>query len=194
MQYLLDLFMNENYCVYLHYIGEDIDPFYVGASSDNLRPYDFKSRSEEWLTIFENSNQNIRVELIQVTSNEEAKKLENELIEKYKYSICNKSAAALISQRSILLPKGQKVLELLGENIKLARLRRRITSTQMAERAGVGRTTYWKIENGDPNVLIGYYISVLFVLGLEPEIIKWGLDDPIGRRIQDANLLATRAR
>jgi DNA-binding XRE family transcriptional regulator len=182
--------MNENYCVYLHYIGEDIDPFYVGASSDNIRPYDFKSRSVEWITIYEESDKNIRVELIQVASNEEAKKLKNELIEKYKYSICNKSAAALISQRSILLPKGRKALELLGENIKLARLRRRITTAQMAERAGIGRTTYWKIENGDPNVLIGYYISVLFVLGIEPEITKWGLNDPVGRRIQDANLLA----
>ncbi|HRG07436.1 MAG TPA: helix-turn-helix transcriptional regulator [Cyclobacteriaceae bacterium] len=76
-----------------------------------------------------------------------------------------------------------------GENIKLARLRRKLSTEQVAERANIGRTTLWAIEKGSPNVAIGLYMQVLFVLGLEKDILGVASDDALGRRLQDAKLL-----
>ena len=88
-----------------------------------------------------------------------------------------------------LLPKNIKILSALGENIKLARLRRKLSTEQVSERANIARTTLWAIENGSPNVALGLYLQVLFVLGLEKDLLKVAGDDPLGRRLQDANLL-----
>ena len=65
----------------------------------------------------------------------------------------------------VILPKNLRILETLGENIKLARLRRRLSSEQIAERAGIGRKTVTNIEKGSPSVAIGSYLQVLFILG-----------------------------
>lgn len=89
----------------------------------------------------------------------------------------------------ILLPKAQKVFNDLGENIKLARLRRKLTTTQISERAGISRATLWQIEKGIPTVAMGAYFQVLFVLGLEKDFLKLGADDQLGRKLQDAGLL-----
>ena len=88
-----------------------------------------------------------------------------------------------------LLPRVQKILEQLGENIKLARLRRKLSSNQVAERAGISRTTLWQIEKGSPNVAMAAYTQVLFVLGLENDWLKVGVDDELGRKLQDAGLI-----
>ena len=94
-----------------------------------------------------------------------------------------------MSERSTTpVPKLRKIMAELGENIKLARLRRRLTTDQVCERAGIGRTTLWQIEKGMPNVTMGAYAQVLFVLGLEKDFLKLGADDELGRRLQDANL------
>jgi transcriptional regulator with XRE-family HTH domain len=93
------------------------------------------------------------------------------------------------SKRSILLPKTAKILAGLGENIKLARLRRKLSMEQVGERANLGRTTLWAIEKGSPKVALGYYAQVLFVLGLERDLLKIAGDDALGRRLQDAKLL-----
>jgi transcriptional regulator with XRE-family HTH domain len=94
-----------------------------------------------------------------------------------------------MSERSTTpVPKLLKILEALGENIKLARLRRKLTTGQVCERADISRTTLWQIEKGMPNVTMGAYAQVLFVLGLENDIMKMGADDELGRRLQDANL------
>ena len=77
----------------------------------------------------------------------------------------------------------------LGENIKLARLRRKFTSEQVAERAGIVRSTLWHIEKGSPSVSIGTYLQVLFVLSLEKDFEKLAKDDEMGRKLQDAGLL-----
>ena len=89
----------------------------------------------------------------------------------------------------VLLPKAQKVLDDLGENIKLARLRRKLNTTQVSERAGISRATLWQIEKGTPTVAMGAYFQVLFVLGLEKDFLKLGADDELGRKLQDAGLL-----
>ena len=93
------------------------------------------------------------------------------------------------SRKPILLPKAQKVVSTLGENIKLARLRRKYSTQQVSERANISRPTLLSIEKGNPNVSIGAYVKVLVVLGLEKDINKVAKDDDLGRRLQDANLI-----
>ena len=87
-----------------------------------------------------------------------------------------------------LLPSQQRTLTTLGENIKYARLRRDLSSEQVAERAGISRNTLIKIEKGDEGVAIGYYFRVLAVLGLDKDILLVAKDDKLGRRLQDVKL------
>ncbi|MBL0336175.1 MAG: helix-turn-helix transcriptional regulator [Chitinophagaceae bacterium] len=91
-----------------------------------------------------------------------------------------------------LLPKQQVILERLGENIKLARLRRKFSAEQVAERAGINRTTLWNIEKGSPQVAIGIFCQVLFVLGMAGDLLKIATDDELGRRLQDADLVVRK--
>jgi transcriptional regulator with XRE-family HTH domain len=92
------------------------------------------------------------------------------------------------TRNNILLPRAQKTLTTLGENIRLARLRRRYSMEQVAERADISRPTLHSIERGNSNVTIGAYIKVLAVLGLEQDITGVAKDDTLGRKIQDAGL------
>jgi transcriptional regulator with XRE-family HTH domain len=81
-----------------------------------------------------------------------------------------------------------------GENIRLARLRRDITSQQLADRAGISRSTLQSIEKGDGGVSFGAYAKVLFCLGLEHQLSQLASDDELGRKLQDAGLkVAKRA-
>lgn len=93
------------------------------------------------------------------------------------------------SKRQILLPKFVKILEQVGENIKLARKRRKLTTIQVAERAGINRTTLYHIEKGNPSVSIGAYFNVLRVLGLQDDFLKLAADDIFGRKLQDLELI-----
>ena len=88
----------------------------------------------------------------------------------------------------VLTPKLERLLEGVGEQIKLARLRRKLSSEQVAERAGINGGTLAKIENGYPGTLIGNLLNVLKALGLESDILHLASDDELGRKIQDANL------
>ena len=87
-----------------------------------------------------------------------------------------------------LLPSQRKTLTALGENIKLARLRRELSSEQVAERAGISRNTLTKIERGE-GVAMGYYFRVLAILGLEKDLLLVAKDDELGRALQDAKLV-----
>ena len=93
-----------------------------------------------------------------------------------------------------LPPTLQDILKTVGENIKLARLRRKITSVMLAERAGMNRVTLTKVENGDSAVTLGAYASVLFCLGLEKDLSLIAQDDPLGRKLQDAEITQTKER
>ena len=88
-----------------------------------------------------------------------------------------------------LLPKAKNILQEFGENIKLARLRRKLSTQQVAERAGINRTTLYYIEKGKESVSIGAYLSVLTILGLEKDFLLLAKDDMLGRKLQDSNLL-----
>jgi transcriptional regulator with XRE-family HTH domain len=88
-----------------------------------------------------------------------------------------------------LLPKQARMLTTLGENIRYARLRRDLSSEQVAERAGISRSTLVKIEKGEEGVAIGFFLRVLVVLGLENDLLLLAKDDELGRRLQDAKLI-----
>jgi transcriptional regulator with XRE-family HTH domain len=96
------------------------------------------------------------------------------------------------NRKQILLPTAQRGLSEMGENIKLARKRRRLSLEQVAERAHISRMTLWNVENGSASVAIGTYFRVLFVLGLEKDMLKIASEDPLGRKLQDAELINRR--
>ena len=92
-------------------------------------------------------------------------------------------------EKPILLPKHRKILEEFGENIRLARLRRKLSAEQVSERANISRPTLTAIEKGSESVSIGMYFQVLMVLRLEKDILLLAKDDELGRKLQDANLI-----
>lgn len=92
-------------------------------------------------------------------------------------------------RRVLLYPSSQRILESLGENIRLARLRRKLSAEKVAERADLSRATLVKIEKGDPGVAMGNYLQVLFVLKLDQDLLNVAKDDELGRKILDAGLV-----
>ncbi len=64
-----------------------------------------------------------------------------------------------------LPPKVKRALSKLGADVALARKKRSLTSAMMAERLGVAKSTYLKVEKGDPTVALGTYAMTFFVLG-----------------------------
>jgi transcriptional regulator with XRE-family HTH domain len=88
----------------------------------------------------------------------------------------------------VLYPAQSRLLRALGQRLREARLRRRFTVTQVAERAAVSRPTLNKVEQGDAAVTMGTYLRVLAVLGLEMDLGLLAAEDPVGRRLQDAEL------
>ena len=93
------------------------------------------------------------------------------------------------NKRQILFPKYQKIMQQVGENIKLARKRRKLTTIQVAERATIDRSTLYEIEKGNPSVSMGAYFNTLRVLGLQDDFLKLAADDEYGRKLQDIELL-----
>ena len=78
----------------------------------------------------------------------------------------------------------------MGEQIKMARLRRKLSATLVAERAGISRSTLWKVENGNPSVAVGIYAAVLHALNnMDKDLLKIAGDDELGRKLQDIELL-----
>ena len=92
-------------------------------------------------------------------------------------------------KKQLVFPKHQQILTSLGENIKLARKRRKLTTVQVAERAGIDRSTLYQIEKGNPRVSLGAYFNVFRVLGLQDDFLKLAADDQQGRFLQDMQLL-----
>ena len=57
-----------------------------------------------------------------------------------------------------------------GGDIKAAGLRRRIPKALMAERAFIARSTLQKVEQGNPAVSMGIYLTVVFILGMSDRV------------------------
>src|ERR1043166_4698499 len=86
------------------------------------------------------------------------------------------------------MPSTPRVLRALGANIRLARLRRRLSAELLAQRAGMSRPTLRAIEHGAPQVSLGAYANALHVLSLEHDLLRVARDDELGRKLQDAGL------
>ncbi|WP_190311279.1 helix-turn-helix domain-containing protein [Psychroflexus gondwanensis] len=94
----------------------------------------------------------------------------------------------MTKKKMLILPKARRLLDEMGENIKLARLRRKLSAEQVAERANMSRPTLSAIEKGKPTVSMGSYFLVLQVLGLEKDFLLLAKDDELGRKLQDASI------
>ncbi len=89
-----------------------------------------------------------------------------------------------------LLPSGvRRSLSKFGTDLARARRQRHLTIAMMAERIGVARSTYTRIEKGDPAVAMGAYAMALFVLGFG-EV----LGDLVDARRDDAGLMLDEER
>jgi len=99
-----------------------------------------------------------------------------------------------VSEKKAFLPKHKRILETVGENVRLARLRRRLSAARVAERAGISRNTLYQLEKGSPSSSIATWFRVLTVLGLEEDFLLLGKDDLLGRRLEDAKLKSPRQR
>lgn len=89
--------------------------------------------------------------------------------------------------------KLEQKMQTVGEQIKLARLRRNLSIAQIADRAMASELTISRIEKGTPTVSIGIYLRVLYALQLDDDILCLAKDDTIGKTLQDLGLL-TRKR
>jgi transcriptional regulator with XRE-family HTH domain len=94
---------------------------------------------------------------------------------------------------SPLLPNLSRILKEMGENIRLARLRRRLSATLLAQRAGITRVTLKKVESGDSGATLGAYAHVLQSLGLAGDLAQIARDDELGRKLQDAGMTTPRS-
>ena len=89
--------------------------------------------------------------------------------------------------------KLEQKMQIVGEQIKLARLRRNLSIAQVAERATCSPLTVSRIEKGTPTVAIGIYLRVLYALQLEEDILWLAKEDKLGKTLQDLSL-KTRER
>ena len=87
----------------------------------------------------------------------------------------------------------ENIFKQMGEQIKLARLRRGISATLAAERAGISRSTLWNVEKGNSSVSMGVYAAVLHAInGMDKDLLLIAKDDELGRKLQDIELLKKR--
>lgn len=92
-----------------------------------------------------------------------------------------------------IVPATEDILKILGEQIKLARLRRNLTAELVAERAGISRATLWKVESGNPACAMGIYAAVLHALdNMDKDLLLVARDDKMGRKLQDLNLITKK--
>ena len=94
---------------------------------------------------------------------------------------------------TVVLPQTQEILNQMGDQIRLARLRRHLSAELVAERAGISRMTLSNIEKGSPSVAIGSYAAVLHALnGMDKDLLLVAKDDELGRKLQDLELPTRR--
>ncbi|MEW5892268.1 MAG: helix-turn-helix transcriptional regulator [Pseudomonadota bacterium] len=107
----------------------------------------------------------------------------------------SKSSLALNS----LPPEAAASLQTLGEQLALARLRRKESQKQWASRLGVSVPTLIRLEKGDPSVSMGVYATALWLLGLSGGLAELAAPSKDMRALetdvrQASQLRAARAR
>ena len=98
------------------------------------------------------------------------------------------------SKSPVIFPQEQRLLAAFGQRLRLARLRRKLSASVVAQRAGLSRTTLYNAEQGDAAVTLGSYLRVLAALGLDADINSLAADDKLGRTLQDLALTAPPRR
>src|ERR1022692_147363 len=94
-----------------------------------------------------------------------------------------------------LVSPASEILAVVGENIRLARLGRRLTAEQGAKMSEISRSTLRHVEKGAAKVSMGNYFNVLVVLGLQNDLLKIGAEDFEGRKSKEWGLqINKRAR
>ena len=93
-----------------------------------------------------------------------------------------------MKRQNVLYPKAANALRALGENLRLARRRRRITAKMMSERANLSVMTLRAIERGSPHVAMCNYMAVIACLGFQDDVAAVAANDALGRGLQDAGL------
>lgn len=91
-------------------------------------------------------------------------------------------------------PRHQGQLAALGNRLRAARLRRKLTQAVLAERVGVTLPTLRKLESGEPSTSLATVVRVLQALGLAADIDKLAAQDELGRELQDIELKQPRRR
>ena len=100
----------------------------------------------------------------------------------------------MAKKAAVIMPQTREILAQMGEQIRLARLRRKLSLELVAERAGISRATLISIEKGTPTVSIGSYAAVLHALNnMDSDLLLIAKDDAFGRKLQDL-ALPTRRR
>lgn len=89
-------------------------------------------------------------------------------------------------------PSARRAITALGQRLRAARLRRKMTQAIMAERVGVSIPTFTKLEAGDPSTSLATMVRALAVLGLAADLDKIGAEDKLGRELQDSELAPPR--
>jgi transcriptional regulator with XRE-family HTH domain len=82
-------------------------------------------------------------------------------------------------------PAAERQLAALGERLRAARRRRRLTQAVVAARVGVSKQTLAKLEAGNPSTSLATMLRLLQVLGLAQDIDRIAVDDELGRQLQD---------
>ena len=82
-----------------------------------------------------------------------------------------------MGKRIVLSPNLRRTLQRMGEQIKLARLRRNIPVSVIADRSGLGRTTIW-----------AYAKALHAIEGMDKDLLLICKDDKKGRLLQDLGL------
>lgn len=114
------------------------------------------------------------------------------IVDKFMYFVYNIKQIEvkdLNRKKVIIMPETQKRLSQMGEQIKLARLRRNLSSELVAERAGISRTTLWNVEKGEPSVAIGAYAAVLHAInGMDRDLILVAKDEDLSKKMHELNI------
>ena len=98
------------------------------------------------------------------------------------------------NSKQAFLPKQKRMFKQVGEQLRLARLRRRLSAAQVAERAGISRNTLYLLEKGSPSSSIATLFRILSILGMEEDFVDIARDDKLGRRLEDAKLTSPKKR
>ena len=170
--------------VYVHSIKGV--PFYIG--SGNVSRAADKNRSAEWNKIVLEANYEYNVEIVFRGTIDECLEIEDIYLEKYWDTLCNKNEKATSSSITLISPSLKNIKLKIGQSIKLARKKRKLTCGELSKLAGIDRTTLYNIELGH-NCSIDALLNIFLILGFHNDFVKMLENDKIGDAMVKSELL-----